>query len=64
MTDKFIEEKFKELLYDFGEINWQILTNEARNEYINNDKKFTEKQLKDCRDFVKGLLDELTDKDE
>ncbi len=68
MDDKFIAEKFKELIYDFGEekfkelvydfkdINWQIWTNEDWSKYIDKDKELTQQQLKDCINFVKGLL--------
>lgn len=61
MTDKFLEEQFKTLLYDFGECNWNILTEDSWNKYINRDEPFNEKQLQYLRVFVKTLLDELTD---
>jgi hypothetical protein len=64
MTDKYLEEKFKELIYDFGEINWNIITTDAWNKYINEDEPFNEIQLKDLRRFVKDLLDSITDKPE
>jgi hypothetical protein len=64
MTDKYLEEKFKELIYDFGEINWNIITPDAWNKYINEDEPFNEIQLKDLRNFVKDLLDSITDKPE
>ncbi len=62
MTDEFLEEHFKTLLYDFGECNWNIITEDAWNKYINRDDPFDEKQLQDLRHFVKNLIDEMTDK--
>jgi hypothetical protein len=64
MTDKFLEEEFKTLLYNFGEINWNILTPEAWDKYINKDEPFNETQLEELRSFVKNFLDFLTDKPE
>ena len=61
MTNEFLEDRFKELIYMFGEYNFRIITNEAWNEYINNDKKFTDKQLDDLRGFIKSFFDDLTD---
>lgn len=62
MTDEFLEEHFKTLLYSLGECNWNVLTDEAWNEFINNDKPFNEAQLNDLRLFVKDLLYDLADK--
>lgn len=64
MTDEYLEQKFKELIYDFGEINWSIIDKDAWQKFINKDERFNEQQLKDLRGFVKDLLDELTDKPE
>ena len=61
MTNKFLEQKFKELIYDFGEVNWDIIKTESWDKYINNQEPFTEKQFEDLRHFVKNLLDCLTD---
>jgi len=64
MTDEYLEQKFKELIYHFGEINWSIIDKDAWQKFINKDEKFNEQQLKDLRFFVKDLIDELTDKPE
>lgn len=61
MTNDFIEEKFKELIYDFGEIDFDIIKKESWEKYINRNEKFNEKQIKILRDFVKQFLDDLTD---
>ena len=62
MTNQFLEQKFKELIYHFGEVNWDIIKTESWDKYINNQESFTEKQFEDLRYFVKDLLDCLTDK--
>jgi hypothetical protein len=59
MTNEFLEEKFKELLYHFGEINWDILTTKAWNKYINNRESFNEKQFEDLRHFTYDIADEF-----
>jgi hypothetical protein len=64
MTNQFLEQKFKELIYEFGEINWDIIKTESWDEYINNEKPFNEKQLEGLRLFIKDLLDCLTDEPE
>lgn len=61
MTNEFLESTFKTLLYDFGEVNWEILTEKAWEKYINKGEKFSEKQIEYLRRFVKDLLDDLTD---
>lgn len=61
MTNEFLEQKFKELIYDFGEINWDIIKAESWDKYINKEEPFNEVQLRNLRSFVKDLLDCLTD---
>lgn len=61
MTNQFLEQKFKELIYLFGEVNWDIIKTESWDQYINNQESFTEKQFEDLRHFVKDLFDCLTD---
>jgi hypothetical protein len=61
MTNELLERNFKTLLYDFGEINWGILTEGAWDRFINKDIPFNEKQLENLRQFVDDLLDELKD---
>jgi len=61
MTNDFLEEKFKELIYFFGEINFNIIKAESWDKLINEDEKFNEVQLNDLRHWVKDFLDELTD---
>ena len=46
MTDDFLQEIFPSLVYDFGEVNWNIITKEAWDKYINNGQKFNEKNWK------------------
>ena len=57
MTNEFLEQKIKELLYHFGEINWNILTTEAWDKYINNHESFNEKQFEDLRHFIYDIAD-------
>jgi hypothetical protein len=61
MTNELLERNFKTLLYDFGEINWSILTDDAWSRFINKDEPFNEKQLENLRQFVNDLLEELKD---
>ena len=61
MTNDLLERNFKTLLYDFGEINWEVLTECAWDRFINKDVPFNEKQLENLRQFVDNLLDELKD---
>jgi hypothetical protein len=61
MTNQFLEQKFKELIYNFGEVNWNIIKTKSWDKYINNQESFSEKQFEDLRHFVKDLLDCLTD---
>lgn len=64
ITDEFLEEQFKTLLYDFAEINWDILSKEANEKYFGKQdgEKFNKKQLDDLRGFIKNFMEELTDK--
>jgi hypothetical protein len=64
MTDRFLEKTFKELIYIFGEHNWDIIKDEAWTKFINNDEPFTPEQLKDLKLFTKGLLEFLNDEPE
>ena len=59
MTNEFLEQKIKELLYHFGEINWNILTTEAWDKYINNHESFNEKQFEDLRHFTYDIADDF-----
>ncbi len=59
MTNEFLEQKFKELLYHFGEINWDILTTEAWDKYINNHESFNENQFEDLRHFTYDIADDF-----
>lgn len=61
MTNEFIEEKFKELIYDLGEVNFDIIKKESWDKYINRNEKFNDKQIKSLREFIKCFLDDLTD---
>jgi hypothetical protein len=51
-----LEKRFKELLYCLGERDWNILTDEAWDKYINQDTPFNEKQMDDLKHFVLNLL--------
>jgi hypothetical protein len=62
MTDEFIEQKFKELFYMFGEEDFNVIKNESWDLYINENHPYNKKQLEELRTWLKGLLDELTDK--
>ena len=62
MTNEYIQQKFSELLYELGECNFNILTYEAWQTYINGNKKFSEKQLKILKEFAEDIVqEELTE---
>lgn len=52
MTDKEIEQKFKELIYELGEINFNAITNEFWDKYINRHEPFNEIQMKTFKSFL------------
>ena len=54
-----LEKRFKEILYCLGERDWDILTTEAWDKYINQDTPFNEKQMEDIKYFVDLLLEDL-----
>lgn len=56
-----LEQVFKELIYCFGEINWNIIKTESWNKYINENKNFNEKQFEELR-YVVNELKELIEK--
>jgi hypothetical protein len=58
MTNKFLEETFKELIYIFGEINWNIIKNESWDKYINKDEPFNEKQFDELRHIAYDIADD------
>lgn len=55
----YLEDKFKSLMYEFGEINWGIITNDGWNKYINEQEKFNEIQIRDLKWFIDDLLIDL-----
>ena len=62
MTNEYIQQKFSELLYELGECNFDILTSEAWQTYVNGNKKFSEKQLQILKEFAEDIVQqELTE---
>ena len=62
MTNEYIQQKFSELLYELGECNFDILTSEAWQTYVNGNKKFSEKQLQILKEFAEDIVqEELTE---
>lgn len=65
MTDKYIQDKFKELIYSFGNVKGdEIISQEGWNNFILEDKDFSEFQINEIRSWIKSLFDEITDKPE
>lgn len=56
-SDEFISERLGEMIYIFGEINFNIIKSEAWETYINESKPFDESQIKEMRDFL-TMVDE------
>lgn len=60
MTNELIQQKFGELIYMLGEIDFQMISSEAQDKYINQNQPFNETQLKALREWTKDLLAKLT----
>lgn len=56
-SDEFISERLGEIIYIFGELNFNIIKSEAWETYINESKPFDESQIKEMRDFL-TMVDE------
>lgn len=54
MTDKEISQKFGELIYCLGERDFNAITTEFWNDYINNNKPFNEAQMQTFKWFLYG----------
>jgi hypothetical protein len=52
MTDKEIEEKFKELIYELSEIHFNAINHEFFEKHINNQEPFNKTQIEIFRDFL------------
>ena len=62
MTNEYIQQKFSELLYELGECNFDVLSSEAWQTYVNGNKKFSEKQLQILKEFAEDIVQqELTE---
>lgn len=57
ITDEYLDKMFKELFYDLGECNFNVLTSEAWDKFINYNESFNEKQLECFRYFIENLLE-------
>ena len=65
MTDKYIQDKFKELIYSFGNVKGgDIITREAWEKYIIESDDLSQEVIKEIRLWVKSLFDEITDEPE
>jgi Fe-S cluster biosynthesis and repair protein YggX len=60
MTNELMQQKFGELIYMLGEIDFQMISSEAWDKYINQNQPFNETQLKELREWTKDLLAKLT----
>lgn len=56
MTDKYLQQKFAELIYDLGEVDFNAITTEFWQKYINENTPFNEKQLESLRYFAEDLI--------
>jgi hypothetical protein len=59
MTNEYLQEKFKELIYELGEINFNAIKDDFWQKYINENQKFNEKQLECLRRFAEDFLEDL-----
>jgi Fe-S cluster biosynthesis and repair protein YggX len=57
MTDKYLQQKFGELIYELGEIDFDAIKNEFWEKYINENTPFNEKQLEALRYFALDLIE-------
>lgn len=61
VSDDVLEDQFKCLIYDFSEIDFDIIKTESFNSYINKSEKFNKKQLETLRSFVFSLYSKLNE---
>ena len=57
MTDKYLQQKFGELIYELGEINFNAIKDEFWQKHINENTPFNEKQLEAFRYFTLDLIE-------
>lgn len=60
ISDDVLEDKFKELFYCLGEANWNILTVEAWDNYINKNQTFNDKQIEELKYFINEIATLIT----
>ena len=62
MTNNYIQEKFKELIYSLCNVKGdEIVSQKAFDNFINKEKDFSDFQIKEIRLWIKSLFDEITD---
>ena len=57
MTDKYLQQKFVELIYELGEINFSAITDEFWEKHINDNQDFNKKQLDILRHFAEDIIE-------
>ena len=57
MTDEYLQQKFGELIYELGEINFNAIKDDFWQKHINENKNFNEKQLECLRYFAEDLIE-------
>ena len=66
MTDEYLQQKFGELIYELGEINFNAIKDDFWEKHINDNQDFNVKQLDSLRcfaeDLIKHELKEITKK--
>ena len=56
MTDEYLQQKFGELIYELGEINFNAIKDDFWQKHINENVPFNEKQLESLRYFAEDLI--------
>ena len=56
MTDEYLQQKFGELIYELGEINFNAIKDDFWEKHINDNQDFNAKQLDSLRHFAEDLI--------
>ena len=57
MTNEYLQQKFGELIYELGEINFSAIKDDFWQKHINENQNFNEKQLECLRNFSEDLIE-------
>lgn len=53
-----LDRHFKYLFYDLGEIDFQVLKDEAWDKYVNEDEPFSDAQMEHFKTWLENVFDE------